>query len=107
MMPPFKKYFAELTVNTWLLAAASLFADVSTEMLYPVLPVFLTQTLGASAGIVGIIEGVADMVPMAERGRERIAENRSKSSAIADSRFENPVFQPYAVDLASRPKIPE
>lgn len=51
--------FAGLTRNTFLLAFSSLFSDIATEMLYPVLPVFLTQTLGASGGIVGLIEGVA------------------------------------------------
>jgi hypothetical protein len=40
--------FTAITRNAVLLACASLFGDVSTEMLYPVLPVFLTQTLGAS-----------------------------------------------------------
>jgi hypothetical protein len=39
-----QKYFAGLSRNTFLLAFASLFADISTEMLYAVLPVFLTQT---------------------------------------------------------------
>ncbi len=54
--------FAGLTRNTFLLALASLFADIATEMLYPVLPVFLTQTLGASGSVVGLIEGVAQAV---------------------------------------------
>ena len=58
-MPKFKGYFAGLSTNTFLLAFASLFADISTEMLYPVLPVFLTQTLGASPSVVGLIEGIA------------------------------------------------
>ena len=48
-----------LTTNTWLLAFASLFADISTEMLYPILPVFLTQTLKSGGSVVGIIEGFA------------------------------------------------
>ncbi len=48
-----------LSKNTFLLALSSLFADVSTEMLYPVLPVFLTQVLGASGSIVGLIDGCA------------------------------------------------
>jgi MFS family permease len=51
--------FAGLTRNTVLLALASLFADISSEMLYPVLPIFLTQTLKASGSIVGLVEGVA------------------------------------------------
>ncbi len=51
--------FAGLSRNTFLLAFASLFADISTEMLYPVLPVFLTQTLRASGSVVGLVEGFA------------------------------------------------
>jgi MFS family permease len=42
-----------------LLALASLFADISTEMLYPILPIFLTQTLHASGSIVGLVDGIA------------------------------------------------
>lgn len=68
MTAQLKKYFSGLTVNTWLLAAASLFSDISTEMLYPVLPVFLTQTLGASAGVVGVVEGVAQAVQNIAQG---------------------------------------
>jgi MFS family permease len=54
-----QRYFAGLSRNTFLLACASLFADISTEMLYPILPVFLTQTLGAGGSAVGLIDGVA------------------------------------------------
>ncbi|MCH4143982.1 MFS transporter [Acetobacter peroxydans] len=52
-----RAYFAGLSRNVILLAIASLFTDISTEMLYPVLPVFLTQILGASGSIVGLIDG--------------------------------------------------
>ncbi len=55
-----KKYFSGLSKNTVLLALASLFSDISTEMLYPVLPIFLTQNLKAGGSIVGIIEGIAE-----------------------------------------------
>jgi MFS family permease len=58
-MAPSRGYFTGITRNTVLLALASLFADISTEMLYPVLPIFLTQTLGVSGGVVGLVEGVA------------------------------------------------
>jgi len=55
-----KKYFRGLSKNTFLLAFASLFADISTEMLYPVLPIFLTQNLKVGGSIVGIVEGIAE-----------------------------------------------
>jgi MFS family permease len=54
-----RRYFAGLSRNTFLLAFASFFADISTEMLYPVLPVFLTQSLNASGSVVGLIDGFA------------------------------------------------
>jgi len=51
--------FAGLSANTFLLAFASFFADISTEMQYPVLPTFLIQTLRADGTIVGLIDGCA------------------------------------------------
>jgi len=57
--PAARNYFSGLSRNTFFLAFASLFADISTEMLYPVLPVFLTQTLKASGSIVGLVDGFA------------------------------------------------
>ena len=55
-----RRYFAGLSRNTFLLATASLFSDISSEMLYPILPVFLTQVLGAGGSVVGLVEGVAE-----------------------------------------------
>ncbi len=48
-----------LTRNVILLSLSSLFGDISTEMLYPILPLFLTQVLGAGGSIVGLIDGIA------------------------------------------------
>jgi MFS family permease len=53
------RHFAGVSRNTVLLAFTSLFADISTEMLYPILPIFLTQTLHASGSVVGLVEGIA------------------------------------------------
>lgn len=55
-----KKYFSGLSRNTFLLAFASLFADTSSEMLYPILPIFLTQNLKAGGSIVGLIVGITE-----------------------------------------------
>ena len=44
----------------WILGFVSLLMDVSSEMIHGLLPVYLTAALGASALVVGIIEGVAE-----------------------------------------------
>ncbi|MHB1135943.1 MAG: MFS transporter, partial [Coriobacteriia bacterium] len=49
-----------LSPNVLRLGLVSFFADVSSEMLYPLMPIFLTSVLGAPASIVGIIEGAAE-----------------------------------------------
>ena len=54
-----RRYFGGLSRTTFLFTFASLFSDISTEMLYPVLPIFLTQTLHASGSIVGLVDGFA------------------------------------------------
>ena len=46
--------------NVYALSAVSFFTDASSEMIYPLLPVFLTTVLGASAGSLGVIEGAAE-----------------------------------------------
>jgi MFS family permease len=43
-----------------LLGVVSLLNDAASEMIYPLLPIFITTTLGGSAVIVGLIEGAAD-----------------------------------------------
>jgi len=37
-----ESFFSGLTKNTFLLALTSLFSDISSEMLYPILPIFQT-----------------------------------------------------------------
>ncbi len=46
--------------NIFALSAVSFFTDVSSEMIYPLLPVFLTAVLGANASFIGAIEGAAE-----------------------------------------------
>lgn len=46
--------------NVGILAIVSLLNDAASEMIYPLLPLFLVQTLGAGPAFVGIVEGVAD-----------------------------------------------
>jgi len=46
--------------NVLILGLVSLFNDTASEMIYPILPIFLTTVLGAPVSIVGLIEGVAE-----------------------------------------------
>lgn len=46
--------------NVVLLGLVSFFADLSSEMVYPLIPIYLTTILGATPAIVGVIEGIAE-----------------------------------------------
>jgi MFS family permease len=48
--------------NIFLIGLVSFFMDMSTEMIYPIIPLYLTAVLGATPAIVGVIEGVAESV---------------------------------------------
>jgi len=56
---PRSRVLTGLSRDTVLLAVASFCSDISSEMLYPVLPIFLTQTLHATGSAVGVVEGFA------------------------------------------------
>jgi MFS family permease len=51
---------AKLKPQVILLGLVSLLNDSASEMLFPLLPVFLTTTLGATPVVIGLIEGAAD-----------------------------------------------
>lgn len=55
-----KNLFAGLGRNVAVLGLVSFFTDASSDMIYPLLPLFVTITLGASAEMLGLIEGVAE-----------------------------------------------
>jgi len=46
--------------DVWVLGVVSLLTDVSSEMIFGLLPVFLVSVLGATTTTVGLIEGVAE-----------------------------------------------
>lgn len=53
---------AGLSRNVIVLGLVSLFQDLSSEMLYPVVPLFLATVLGAPITVIGLIEGVAEFI---------------------------------------------
>ncbi len=58
MKPP--KIFTGIKKNVVVLSVTSLLTDISSEMLYPIIPIFLTSVLGAPMSILGLIEGAAE-----------------------------------------------
>ncbi len=50
----------DLPRNVWVVTAASFLTDVSSEMVFNLLPLFLANVLGVRLGVVGLIEGVAE-----------------------------------------------
>lgn len=46
--------------NVVVLGLVSFFNDVASEMVYPIIPIFLTSVLKASTSVVGLIEGIAE-----------------------------------------------
>ena len=51
---------ARLPRPVWLLGWVSFFTDTASEMVYPLLPLFLTRVLGAGAMSLGVVEGIAE-----------------------------------------------
>jgi len=54
--------YRRLPGNVLAISLVSLLNDASSEIIYPLLPVFLSLTLGASPGIIGLIEGTAESI---------------------------------------------
>jgi MFS family permease len=76
----------------------SLLADASTEMLYPILPIFLTTTLGAPAAVVGLIEGLADGVSTGLRAVAGIVADRVRDNRVL-------VVAGYTVSSLAKPLL--
>jgi len=68
---------AWLTHNLRVLSAVSFLQDTASELIYPILPIFITVVLGAPAAVLGSIEGLADGIsaivsPFAGRAADRM-----------------------------------
>jgi len=56
-----------ITRTVWILSLVSLFTDIASEMLYPVMPIFL-KAIGFSVVLIGILEGVAEATAGLSKG---------------------------------------
>jgi MFS family permease len=75
---------AWLTPNVRTLSGVSFLQDAASELLYPILPIFLTVTLGAPAAVVGAVEGIAEGISAVSKLLlGRLADGRAKRPFIA------------------------
>jgi len=73
-----------LSRNLIVLCAVSFAQDAASELLYPILPIFLTVTLGAPVAVVGAVEGLAEGAASVSRLLSgRLADRRAKRPLIA------------------------
>ncbi|NOU39540.1 MAG: MFS transporter [Ferruginibacter sp.] len=56
-----------ITRTVWLLSFVSLFTDMASEMLYPIMPIYL-KSIGFSVIIIGVLEGLAEAVAGFSKG---------------------------------------
>lgn len=54
-----KKYFG-FSRNVFFTGLVSFFMDISSEMIYPLVPLFLANVLGVNKSMIGLIEGIAE-----------------------------------------------
>src|SRR5438477_12648954 len=78
------------------LGVASLFGDVASEMIFPLLPVFVVETLHAHAAFLGLVEGIADATAsLLKLATGYVSDRRKKQKPF--------VLAGYAIASAVRP----
>lgn len=84
--------------NVRVLGLVSFLTDASSEMLYPIIPLYLTEILLAPIGAVGLIEGVAEATANLLKGVSgRLADRSSKRMPF--------VFAGYGLAAAAKPLL--
>src|SRR6476619_7385766 len=83
--------------NVVVLSWVSFFQDAASELIYPVLPLFITGTLGAPPSVLGLIEGVAE-------GTASVG--KALSGRLADRSRRRPLIAlGYGISSAAKPLI--
>jgi len=96
--PRKKGKIRKLPKTVLLLGAVSLANDIASEMVMPLLPVFLTSVLGAGPAALGLIEGVAEATSSLLKMVSGIWADRS-------GRFKELVGTGYTISNSARPFI--
>lgn len=90
--------FSGISSNVLILGLVSFLTDVSSEMIYPLLPLFVTTVLGAGPAFLGMIEGVAESTAALLKLASGIMSDRTDGK----KKF---VLAGYSLSALSRPLI--
>jgi MFS family permease len=83
------------------LGAVSFAQDTASEMLYPVLPAFVTSVLGAPPGVVGLIEGVAEATASITKAASGQLSDRRRRRPFVTAGYGLSTFGKLLIALAS------
>lgn len=84
--------------NVFVLALVSLWTDISGEMIYPLVPLFLTVVLGVPATVLGVIEGLAEAgANLLKLVSGRVTDRSGRRRAW--------IFAGYGVSAAAKPLL--
>ncbi len=65
--PKFEVIMKVITRTIWVLSLVSFFTDIASEMLYPIMPVYL-KSIGFSIVLIGVLEGFAEAIAGLSKG---------------------------------------
>jgi len=96
-----ERAFKGIGINVLFLGLVSFFTDISTEMVYPIIPLYLMSALGATPVLVGVIEGIAESLASLLKVFSGYASDRfQRKKAIAFAGYAAGIFYKLALLFA-------
>ena len=88
--------------NVYFIGLVSFFADISSEMVYPLIPLYLAAVFGASPALIGLIEGIAESVAsLLKVYSGYITDKYKRKKAVAFSGYATGVLYKIALIMAT------
>lgn len=88
--------------NVYFIGLVSFFADISSEMVYPIIPLYLATVFGATPALIGLIEGIAESVAsLLKVYSGYITDKYKRKKAVAFTGYATGVIYKIALILAS------
>lgn len=87
--------------NIFFIGLVSFFTDISTEMVYPLIPLYLTTAFGATPALIGVIEGIAEsLASLLKVFSGYISDRFQRKKALAFAGYSTGIIYKIALLLA-------